>query len=261
MDRSLLDLRRGQPQGGGRRDGRAGPWREQTQDDRAPAGRFAWTLGCWSSGRRRRFGRRPFCSALQRPRLRRCPPTGCALARRRHDGPMADPRAGQPAQPQDLVDLPHLVTAYYTRRPRPRGRRPAGGVRHQRAPRLVARHGVQRDAHPRHHPGDLRLPQQQGYDGPLFLGRDTHGLSEPAWATALEVLAANDVTVLVDSQRRATRRPRRSPTRSSAPTGAAPPARAGRRDRGDAVAQPAAATAASSTTRRTAAPPTPTRPR
>ena len=41
---------------------------------------------------------------------------------------------------------------------------------------------------------------QQGYDGPLFIGRDTHGLSEPAWVTALEVLAANDVTVLVDSK-------------------------------------------------------------
>jgi phosphoglucomutase len=39
----------------------------------------------------------------------------------------------------------------------------------------------------------------QGYDGPLFVGRDTHALSEPAWATALEVLTANDVTVLVDA--------------------------------------------------------------
>jgi phosphoglucomutase len=39
----------------------------------------------------------------------------------------------------------------------------------------------------------------QGFDGPLFIGRDTHGLSEPAWATALEVLVANDVTVLVDA--------------------------------------------------------------
>ena len=42
--------------------------------------------------------------------------------------------------------------------------------------------------------------REQGYDGPLFLGRDTHALSEPAWATALEVLAANDVTVMVDSR-------------------------------------------------------------
>ncbi|WP_323791409.1 phosphoglucomutase (alpha-D-glucose-1,6-bisphosphate-dependent), partial [Nocardioides sp.] len=42
--------------------------------------------------------------------------------------------------------------------------------------------------------------RDQGYDGPLFIGRDTHGLSEPAWASALEVLVANDVTVLVDDR-------------------------------------------------------------
>ena len=39
-----------------------------------------------------------------------------------------------------------------------------------------------------------------GTDGPLFLAKDTHALSEPAWATALEVLAANGVRVLVDSR-------------------------------------------------------------
>ena len=42
----------------------------------------------------------------------------------------------------------------------------------------------------------------QGIDGPLFIGRDTHALSEPAWLSALEVLVANDVVVLVDSTRR-----------------------------------------------------------
>jgi phosphoglucomutase len=46
-----------------------------------------------------------------------------------------------------------------------------------------------------------------GVAGPLFLGRDTHGLSEPAWATALEVFAANDVTVLVDDRDRFTPTP------------------------------------------------------
>ncbi|GAA3178613.1 hypothetical protein GCM10020255_071330 [Rhodococcus baikonurensis] len=40
----------------------------------------------------------------------------------------------------------------------------------------------------------------QGIDGPLFIGRDTHALSEPAWLSALEVLVANDVVVLVDSR-------------------------------------------------------------
>ena len=47
----------------------------------------------------------------------------------------------------------------------------------------------------------------QGIDGPLFLGRDTHALSEPAWVTALEVLVANDVTVLVDAADRFTPTP------------------------------------------------------
>jgi phosphoglucomutase len=42
--------------------------------------------------------------------------------------------------------------------------------------------------------------REQGYDGPLFLGRDTHGLSEPAWGTAIEVLVANEVTVMVDDR-------------------------------------------------------------
>ena len=46
-----------------------------------------------------------------------------------------------------------------------------------------------------------------GIAGPLFLGRDTHGLSEPAWSTALEVFAANDVTVLVDDRDRWTPTP------------------------------------------------------
>ena len=102
--------------------------------------------------------------------------------------------------------------------------------------------------------------REQGYDGPLFIGRDTHGLSEPAWATALEVLVANDVTVLVDDRRRLHADPgglARDPARQP---GQRTRRRAGRRHRGHAVAQPARATAASSTTRRTAAPPTPTPP-
>ena len=49
--------------------------------------------------------------------------------------------------------------------------------------------------------------REQGFDGPLFVGRDTHGLSEPAWASALEVLVANDVTVLVDAADRYTPTP------------------------------------------------------
>ena len=47
----------------------------------------------------------------------------------------------------------------------------------------------------------------QGTTGPLFIGRDTHGLSEPAWVSALEVLAANDVVAVVDSRDRYTPTP------------------------------------------------------
>jgi len=49
--------------------------------------------------------------------------------------------------------------------------------------------------------------RDHGVDGPLFLGKDTHALSEPAWVTALEVFAANDVTVLVDDRDRYTPTP------------------------------------------------------
>ena len=54
----------------------------------------------------------------------------------------------------------------------------------------------------------------QGTTGPLFIGRDTHALSEPAWVSALEVLAANDVVAMIDSADRYTPTPARSATRS-----------------------------------------------
>ena len=80
--------------------------------------------------------------------------------------------------------------------------------------------------------------RQQGTDGPLFLGRDTHALSEPAWATALEVLAANDVTVLVDAADRYTPTPAVSHAILTAQPRTAERPR--RRHRRHAVAQPAA---------------------
>ena len=80
----------------------------------------------------------------------------------------------------------------------------------------------------------------QGFDGPLFIGRDTHGLSEPAWKSALEVLVANGVEVS-STTATATRRRRPCRTRSSARTVGRRPdrARARRRHRRHAVAQPA----------------------
>jgi phosphoglucomutase len=120
---------------------------------------------------------------------------------------MADTRAGQPAQPEDLVDVAHLVTAYYTGEPDPEdvNHQVAFGTSGHRGSSLKTSFNETHILATTQAICDYR--RQQGYDGPLFIGRDTHGLSEPAWASALEVLAANDVTVLVDDRDRYTPTP------------------------------------------------------
>jgi phosphoglucomutase len=120
---------------------------------------------------------------------------------------MADPRAGTLAQPSDLVDVAHLVTAYYTLEPDPDDvdQQVAFGTSGHRGSSLNTAFNEEHIAATTQAICDYR--KEQGYDGPLFLGRDTHGLSEPAWATAIEVLVANDVTVLVDSADRYTPTP------------------------------------------------------
>ncbi|HXH78839.1 phosphoglucomutase (alpha-D-glucose-1,6-bisphosphate-dependent) [Nocardioides sp.] len=109
-------------------------------------------------------------------------------------------RAGTPAQPGDLVDVAHLVTAYYTQQPDPEDveQQVAFGTSGHRGSSLKTSFNDTHIAATTQAICDHR--REQGYDGPLFLGRDTHALSEPAWATALEVLAANDVTVLLDDR-------------------------------------------------------------
>lgn len=113
---------------------------------------------------------------------------------------MSDPRAGQPAEPSDLVDVAHLVTAYYTGVPDPDDveQQVAFGTSGHRGSSLRTAFNETHILATTQAIVDYR--RSQGYAGPLFLGRDTHGLSEPAWASALEVLAANDVTVLVDDR-------------------------------------------------------------
>ncbi|MDP2774356.1 MAG: phosphoglucomutase (alpha-D-glucose-1,6-bisphosphate-dependent) [Nocardioides sp.] len=120
---------------------------------------------------------------------------------------MADTRAGTPAQPQDLVDVAHLVTRYYTEVPDPDDvdQQVAFGTSGHRGTSLRTSFNETHILATTQAICDYR--REQGYDGPLFIGRDTHGLSEPAWATALEVLAANDVTVLVDADDRYTPTP------------------------------------------------------
>ncbi len=113
---------------------------------------------------------------------------------------MTSSRAGQPAEPTDLIDVAHLVTAYYTGDPDPTdpAQRVAFGTSGHRGSSLDNAFNEAHIVATTQAICDYR--RDQGYDGPLFLGRDTHGLSEPAWASAIEVLVANDVTVLVDDR-------------------------------------------------------------
>jgi phosphoglucomutase len=120
---------------------------------------------------------------------------------------MSDDRAGTPAQPSDLVDLAHLVTAYYTVQPDldDPGQQVVFGTSGHRGSSLD---GAFNEPHIlATTQAIVEYRRGQGFDGPLFVGRDTHGLSEPAWASALEVLVANDVTVLVDDADRYTPTP------------------------------------------------------
>jgi phosphoglucomutase len=113
---------------------------------------------------------------------------------------MTNPRAGQHAQPSDLIDVAHVVTAYYATKPDPSdvGQRVAFGTSGHRGSSLDAAFNEDHILATTQAIVDYR--REQGYDGPLFIGRDTHALSEPAWVSALEVLGANDVTVLVDDR-------------------------------------------------------------
>ena len=109
-------------------------------------------------------------------------------------------RAGQPAREADLVDVAKLVTAYYALHPDPAepGQRVAFGTSGHRGSALRVSFNEDHIAATTQAICDYRAGV--GTTGPLYLGRDTHALSEPAFVTALEVLAANEVTVLVDSR-------------------------------------------------------------
>ncbi|ALR12639.1 phosphoglucomutase [Mycobacteroides saopaulense] len=120
---------------------------------------------------------------------------------------MSNARAGQPAQPEDLIDIAHVVTAYYAIEPDP------GNVAQQVAFGTSGHRGSSLDgAFNEAHivattAAIVEYRSSQGITGPLFIGRDTHALSEPAWTSALEVLVANDVVVAVDSRDRYTPTP------------------------------------------------------
>jgi phosphoglucomutase len=107
------------------------------------------------------------------------------------------PNAGKPAEPSMLVDVSKLVAAYYRERPDP-------AVETERVVFGTSGHrgsAFDRTFNEWH---ILAITQaicqyrgEHGIDGPLFIGRDTHGLSEPALGSALEVLAANGVETMM----------------------------------------------------------------
>ncbi|MGW1429979.1 phosphoglucomutase (alpha-D-glucose-1,6-bisphosphate-dependent) [Streptomyces sp. NPDC002431] len=111
---------------------------------------------------------------------------------------MPHERAGQPARPEDLIDVARLVTAYYTLHPDPAepDQRVAFGTSGHRGSATATAFNEDHIAATSQAICEYRA--LQGIDGPLFLGADTHALSEPARVTAVEVFAANDVTVLLD---------------------------------------------------------------
>ncbi|MFJ8689936.1 phosphoglucomutase (alpha-D-glucose-1,6-bisphosphate-dependent) [Micromonospora wenchangensis] len=113
---------------------------------------------------------------------------------------MAHPRAGQPAEPADLVDVPRLVTAYYAEHPDPDdpAQQVSFGTSGHRGSSL--RNAFNEDHILAVTQALCDYRRKEGLTGPLFLARDSHALSAPAEVSALEVLAANEVTVLRDSR-------------------------------------------------------------
>ncbi len=110
-----------------------------------------------------------------------------------------DPLAGKPAPRSILVDVPRLVTAYYTGKPDPAepSQRVAFGTSGHRGTALEK--SFNEDHVLAITQAICSYRRKEGIDGPLFLGFDTHALSAPAFASALEVLAANDVIVMVST--------------------------------------------------------------
>jgi phosphoglucomutase len=113
---------------------------------------------------------------------------------------MMSPRAGQPAAAEDLVDVAKLVTAYYALHPDPgeAAQQVSFGTSGHRGSALTASFNEDHILAATQAICEYRAAS--GIGGPLYLGADTHALSEPAQVSALEVLAANDVRVLLDAR-------------------------------------------------------------
>ncbi|MFR9706698.1 phosphoglucomutase (alpha-D-glucose-1,6-bisphosphate-dependent) [Corynebacterium striatum] len=120
---------------------------------------------------------------------------------------MAHERAGQLAQPSDLIDIAELVTAYYTRTPDAENpdQQVAFGTSGHRGSALDTAFNENHILAIAQAIVDYRA--EQGTTGAIFIGRDTHALSEPAMVSALEVLLANGLEVRVDDRGRYTPTP------------------------------------------------------
>ena len=109
-------------------------------------------------------------------------------------------RAGLPALPEDLIDVDALLSAYYDIEPDPANPLQAVvfGTSGHRGSSLD---GAFNEAHiAATTQAIVEYRNSQGYDGPIFIGRDTHALSDPAEKTAVEVLVANGADVRIDSR-------------------------------------------------------------
>jgi len=120
---------------------------------------------------------------------------------------MAHERAGRPAREDDLIDIAEVVTAYYTRDIDPQNpdQQVAFGTSGHRGSSLDNAFNEAHILATTQAIVDYR--RGEGIDGPVYIGRDTHALSEPAMVSALEVLIANEVQVLVDAKGRYTPTP------------------------------------------------------
>jgi phosphoglucomutase len=110
------------------------------------------------------------------------------------------PLAGKPAPQSILVNVPRLITAYYSQKPDPHNpsQRVSFGTSGHRGSAFDC--AFNEDHILAITQAICLYRKEHGIDGPLFLGIDTHALSAPAFASALEVLAANDVTVMIDDR-------------------------------------------------------------
>ena len=114
--------------------------------------------------------------------------------------PDATNKPGTLPSPDTLVNIPRLITAYYANRPDPDNpaQRVAFGTSGHRG---NAFHSSFNDDHiAAITQAIVEYRQSQDTTGPLFLAQDTHALSEPAFTTALEVLAANNIDVMIDEK-------------------------------------------------------------